>query len=1111
MNKCAGTPGFRILSLLRFLLLCLAVASVSTPSAALAQSVSGTILGTVSDASGSVMGNAKVTVINEGTGFTRTVTSDSNGDYTVPQLPTGRYTVTSEMTGFKAMALSNVELGVDQRVRIDLKLEVGAMTESVSVEATAPLLQTSSSELGTTVTHEQIEALPLNGRNFVNLTRTVPGVLRGIPGSNIDGAGSLAWRASASFSANGQRARDNNFMLDGVDNNETWLQTVVIFPSVDALDEFKMQTSTYSAEYGRSLGGVVNLQIKSGTNTLHGSGFEFHRNDAFDANNFFNNRAGRKKPDFKQNQFGGTLGGPIFKDRTFFFADYQGHRELQGQTFLSTVPTMAMRTGNFSELSRPIYDPLTGQPFPGNTIPAARIDTVARNILTQLYPEPNTAGTRQASNGQTINNYLINPIKERQDNQFDVKVDHSLTATNRFFTRYSFQKTHRLQPATLPHGDAGATFGAGEGNIKAQSLAFNDTQTLGNRWLNEFRFGWSSIKFFMTSIDYGTNPATAVGLPGINISSVASAMTQLTFQNIRNLGANSNQPLITNQNDFQIFDNVTWLKGKHTLKAGGSLTLRSREILNADTIVGNFAFNNNMTSNCAGQPAGCTVNSSTGFDVASFMLGFVNTKNRNLFDAGTYTEKRPEYSIYLQDDFRASQKLTLNLGLRWDVYPPWVEIEDRQSNFDITTGRFVVASDDATIQGVRVGRYLQTYSKRDIGPRLGFAYDVGGDGKTLVRGGFGLFWNFSPGGTSSSKAQNPPFLQATSLNANPTAYGVNLLLKDGLPAPPGVDPNRAPAGATRSIFDINFRDAYARQWNLNMQRGIGSNYMVEAAYVGSQGRQMVLKVDINQARPVVGETDSNVNRPFIALAPAVRGLSQSQSIGKVDYNGLLLKFQRRFANNFSFLNSYTFGQSIDFASDNEAGITNTYDLGYNKGPSEYDVKHTFSSSWIYELPLARDKFYGGWQMSGILYLRGGLPLTITQTQGVQSTGTGNRPNRICDGRLSNPTIDKWYDTACFVRTADISGTYGNSGRGIIRGPGSFNIDASLIKNTKIGGLSTEFRVEAFNLLNHPQFANPNTTFDNAAGGTISAMLSSPSCSLCGTTERQLQVGVKVRF
>ncbi len=284
------------------------------------------------------------------------------------------------------------------------------------------------------------------------------------------------------------------------------------------------------------------------------------------------------------------MGGPVFKDKTFFFGDYQGHRETQGVTALSTVPTLRMRAGDFSELTRIIYDPTTpGVPFSGNVIPNGRIDTVARNILTQLYPEPNTTGTRQA-NGQTINNYLLNPIKNRDDNQFDVKVDHNLTDENRFFIRYSYQKVHRLQPASLPHGDAGATFGAGDGKITAQGLAFNDTHTIRPTVLNEFRFGWTSIKFFQLPIDYGTNPANAVGLPGVNLNNATSAMSQMTFQNIRSLGTNGNQPLITNQNDFQIFNNVTWIKGKHTIKSGGSITLRSREILNPDTITGVFNF-----------------------------------------------------------------------------------------------------------------------------------------------------------------------------------------------------------------------------------------------------------------------------------------------------------------------------------------------------------------------------------------------------------------------------------------------------------------------------------------------------------------------------------------
>jgi hypothetical protein len=1111
----SARPRVRVQSAAALRLLTAASLLLFVPSVARPQAVTGTILGTVADSTGAVIPGATVTLTHRGTGLVRTVVSDSAGEYTVPSLPTGTYTVTGELSGFKTVTLTNITLGVDQRVRIDLQLEVGNMTETVTIEARTPLVQTSSSELGTTIEEEQIRTLPLNGRNFVSLTRTIPGVVRGNPGSNIDGAGSLAWRASAGFSANGQRTRDNNYLLDGVDNNETWLQTVVIFPSVDALDEFKLQTSTYSAEFGRSLGGVVNLQIKSGTGQYRGSGFEFLRNDALDANNFFNNRAGRPKPDYNQHQFGGTLGGPLLRERTFFFTNYQGLRIRQGQTYLSTVPSERMRQGDFSEITRVIYDPLTGGPFPGNIVPQQRWDPAARNILEQLYPAPNTAGTRGAT-GQPINNYLINPTLEREDDQYDLKVDHHLSQNNRFFVRHSYGKVHRFLPATLPHGDAGATFGAGDGSITSQGLAFNDTHTFSSRWLNEFRFGWTSIKFFMTSIDYGQNLAQQMGIPGVNLNQVTSAMSQITFQNIRNLGANGNQPLITNQNDFQFFDNVTWLKGRHVVKVGGSLTLRSREILNADQIVGQFAFNNNQTSNCAGVLGSCTLNSSTGFDVASFLLGYASAKNRRLFDAETYTEKRPEYALYVQDDFRATQKLTLNLGLRWDVFVPWIEVDDRQSNFDPATGRFVVASPDAVIDGVRVGRYLQTYSKRDVGPRLGFAYDLRGDGRTVVRGGWGLFWNFTPGGTSSSKAQNPPFLKAQAITPTPTTAGVNLRLSDGLPPPVGGDPNLPGSGATRSIFDVNFRDGYAHNFNLNVQRQLGVNYLVEVAYAGSRSRNLMAKDNPNQAPPVVGVTNSNVNRPFAQTAPDLRNIGRAVSIGFIDYNGLLVKFQRRLADGFSFLNAYTYAKTIDINSDNDGDVsfTNVYDIiGYHRGPADYDNTHTFSSSWIYELPWARQAWFGGWQVNGVLLLRSGYPFTVTQTQGVQSTGTGNRPNRVCDGRLANPTIERWFDTSCFVPPSDTTGTYGDSGRNILRGPGQFNIDASLIKRTRLAGrLDTEFRVEVFNVLNHPQFAaRPNSTIGNAAVGTITSMLPNPACALCGTTERQIQLAMKVSF
>jgi hypothetical protein len=966
-----------------------------------------------------------------------------------------------------------------------------------------------------TVEGKTIESLPLNGRNFVSLTRTIPGVNRGVGpgGGNIDGAGSLAWRASASFSANGQRPRDNNYMLDGVDNNETWLQTVVVFPSVDALDEFKLQTSTYSAEFGRSMGGIVNLQIKSGKNNFTGNAFEFLRNDALDANNWFNNRAGRAKPDFKQHQFGGTIGGPIIKDKTFFFADYQGMRITQALTYLSTVPSELMRQGNFSEINRPIYDPRTGQPFPGNIIPQDRFDPASANVLRELLPAPNTTGSRNAL-GQQINNYLINPNQERQDNQFDVKIDHQLSASNRFFVRYSFQKTHRLLPPTIPLvGDAGFTFGSGDGQIKAQSFAFNDTHTFSPNWLNEVRVGYSLIKFDMTSIGYGENLAEQMGIPGVNINPVSSAFTQLQFEQggSRNMGGNGNQPLITNLGNLQLFDNVTHIRGRHTFKGGASVIFRTREVLNADSMMGQFFFSQNQTSNCAGIASGCTVNANTGLDVASFLLGYARRKNRAMTVEDTYMERRPEWSAYVQDDFRVTPKLTLNMGLRWDMFVPWVEDDNRQSNFDPSTGRMVVASDNAVINGVNVGRYLQTYAKDDFGPRVGFAYDLSGNGRTVIRGGYGIFWNWGVGGTSSSKGTNQPFLQATDLLANGGA--TNLTLSSGLPPPPDIDPSLPLVGATRSVFDINYRDQHSMNWNINLQRQLGRDYMVELAYVGTRGRGLTSKTDLNQAPNIVGVTNQNINRPYIKQSPGLTTVSTAQSLGELDYNAFLFKGVKRFTNGFSALVSYTFGKATDLVSNNDGPIfTNIFDPQYDRGPADYDVTHTLVGSFVYELPFGRKHVLGGWQLNGIGFWRSGLALTVSQSGTMQSTGIGNnRPNLVegKTGAAADPTIDQWFDPTAFVRT-EPTGTFGNIGRNTLRGPEIFNIDMSLVKHTQIGRLDTELRIETFNLLNHPQFGPPARTFGNADFGRITSS-ANPSCQTCGTSERQIQIGVKVRF
>ena len=416
------------------------------------------------------------------------------------------------------------------------------------------------------------------------------------------------------------------------------------------------------------------------------------------------------------------------------------------------------------------------------------------------------------------------------------------------------------------------------------------------------------------------------------------------------------------------------------------------------------------------------------------------------------------------------------------------------------------------IDGVKVGRYLQTYSKGDFAPRLGFAYDVRGDARTIIRGGFGMFWNFTPGGTSSSKAQNPPFLQSTALT---TTFGTNLRLSEGLPPPPGVDPNRAPAGSTRSVFDINFRDAYSQNWNFNVQQQFGTNYMAEVAYVGSRGRNMLLKDAPNQAPATVGVTDPNINRPYAQISPALRDLGRVASTGTLDYHGLLTKFQRRFADNFMVLTSYTWSKAIDLNSDNDGNVTllNPYDPGYNRGPADYDVTHTFSSSVIYELPFGRDQWYGGWQTSGILYIRSGIPVTITQTQNLSSTSTinQNRPNRIGDGALDNPTIDRWFDAAAFVPPADTTGTYGDAGRNILRGPGT--VEHRLLDHQDDAHRRGEHRVPRRGV----QPAEPSAV--RAAERAVGqrrvrhhhADAANPACSLCGTTERQIQLAVKVSF
>jgi hypothetical protein len=1094
-----------------------------------AQVESATIVGTVRDSSGAVVADALVTVVNTETNIANTVRSSAVGEYIFTQLKPGAYAISAEKQGFKKTVHSAVKLDVNQVARIDIKLVLGTVTEEVRVEGAEPLVEAETSSIGQVIEESRVVDLPLNGRNFIQLAYLSPGVNAGPDGIVQQGGIPENERANGAIQVNGLMATNNNFLLNGFDNNEQQIGFEVILPAVDAIQEFKVQTNNFGADIGKG-GAVVNVVLKSGTNDFHGSAYEFLRNSALDAKNYFDDPASPIPP-FKQNQFGATFGGPIIKDKTFFFGDYQGTRIRQAQTFISSVPLLSERGGDFSDLGYPIYDPLTTQvdgsrtAFPNNVIPpcvgstgrsasgGGCLDPAALNVV-KLYPKPNLPGG--------FNNFLFNPVARNNQDSFDIRVDHLITAKDSFFGSFSFNNVDAYHPDPFPGLAGGGSF-SGTIKNKARAIGLSDVHTFSANKINEFKIGY--MRYVVNAVqNFADQDISAqMGIPGINDPNrqiATGGLININFSEFSALGVVCCFPEFLTENNYQVLDSFTYIRGKHTLKLGGDLRLRRHGFFQALNPQGTLYFDQQFTADLTNPDV------ASGSSLASFLLGYPISAARD-------GQKEPygmswwEISVYAMDDFRVSPKLTLNLGLRYDVFTPMVEDQDRLANFDFATGNFVSPQMPGVSRAGNVVKDLNNFA-----PRVGFAYTPWSDNKTVLRGGFGIFYDLQANQNDTELAYNPTGL-FFSQNINNPATTPSIRLSTGFPAPtyPTVS---NPSGRTSAAFFDN-RTTYIEEWNLNVERQLVRNMVLQVAYVGTHALKLAFLSNLNQpAQPLdsnFSDSTGNFGRPYFNTVPDVGPIrTESHQYSSISH-ALQARFEKRFSAGWSMLNSYTWQHTIGQAEENEwLEPQNTHDLRAERGDNGPDYRHQFTSAWSYELPFGPGKrvltaggparwFTQGWQLNGILGMYSGAAVTPLLSFDPTNTGSGApRPDLIGDpNNFSNATsvgcpsnrqsLLCWYNPAAFAIPVLAPGQtfahlFGNARRGILRGPAHYNVDFSVFKDFHFTErFNLQFRTEFFNLFNTPSFGSPANGVDAPGAGSISS--AGPS--------RQIQLALKLTF
>jgi outer membrane receptor protein involved in Fe transport len=1064
------------------------------PSTPFAQTATGQITGTVRDATGAVMSGVKVVVTNQQTGLTRQTQTGMNGDFVIPLLPVGVYVVTGEHTGFKTAVHTDLALTVDQIQRVDMVLAAGEVTETVEVLASAPVLDTASASIGHTITEKQVTDLPLNGRNFLQLLFLGAGAVEtgGEQGAMRQGVGNA-------ISIMGARPTSNNFMIDGTANIDTSIGTPAAVLSVDAIQEFKEQTTTYSAEYGFS-SNQINLVSKSGTNALHGTAFGFFRNDAWDARNFFDDKT-VAAPTLDQKQFGFVAGGPVRlpgydgRNRTFFLANYEGTRIDRGATNFYTVPTPAELSGRFST---PIIDPATGAPFPNNTVPQARFSRLAQlAIRNNWFPAPNSS----AAQG---NYQAVRTFPQVQD-QFTLRGDQDLAGLGRVFFRYTNTSYENTAPGNM--------IAAGDRVFvqDTRNWQVSHSWPIRNTLVNQFRMGRVDARADQRGIACAQADVDFLNASGVftSIPDNQRECPSIAIDGYAGTGGAVNAYTASNQPMWDISNTTTWVRGSHTLNFGANYRRWWLQRDLATGFLGNYAFNVGFTGN----------------RVADMLLGYysgVGVFQPAAFSvpgaAGNPREFNFQYfAPYFQDDWRINSRLTLNLGLRWDYRNVPYETNNRMAwrNLDYARGGLLVADESLVPAGIVDGAYYQYADRRSpanpdrfkaFAPRFGFAWRPLGE-RTVIRGGYGVFFDSAEGREIDGAADVYPYVSRGNY-VQSIGQAAPLQTADALfPsfAAPGV---ATPAANT--FLAVNQspepRNPYMQQWSIGVQRELFPRASLEINYIGTHGSNLLMRRNIAQAFPYDATNPQPVDarKPY----PNFGTYIDSDWSGWSDYNALNAKLEHRVAGSILTL-AYTWARSTDSKSaaagigasgfNGWQGFLNNHDPDRDHGLSDFDVDQRLVGSFVYNLPFGSgEKFagdatgmknavIGGWQVNGIYTWQRGFPLTITAADlgGLNDTFGTNRADLVGDPNSGESSVNRWFNTAAFAQPA--AGALGNLGRNTERGPGVNNLDLALFKTFPVTrGVRLQFRLESFNALNRTQFAAVSTNLTASNFGVVTS-------------------------